>query len=628
VMELLPDVTLRGRLKKGKLPPREAVRMLDQLLDALDYIHGQGMIHRDIKPGNIMLDGPERVVLMDFGLAREEGGPALSASGQIAGTPRCFAPELLLFQAATPSTDLWALGCVAYLMLTAKNPFSAETTQALLGQIMSISPPSIRDLNPAVPPALEALVYRFLEKEPKDRWASAAQAREALADIADALDVLSLGQGEDVSQALGEAPDNPGEDRTAVEPVPGPAPVDAAKATAVPGAGPVRAPRSGRVKRPSGAVATPGGSGSDASHASSSSTSTLIARLTASRRALALTSGALVACAVLVWRPALFHRPVPHPSPAPTRSVPSTPPTPSASPSSSAAVVAPDAQDAARRFIAATRLLPPRVLDHAWQAARDAARKASPQLDLTDIRTVVARQPAIATSYTKLVEGLMRGELARAWGALKPHVGALVAASADDALLDAVARADALDALAGHLGLPLPLGVQDALAPAVELRCGVDRPDEVLARSTALFPLGDQRAAFVFLASEVPTKLGSEFLNLTETHMYKRVEARERVPAGEVAFQVPGGSAGKLHLRIGVLSVQTYVKLSRPGRAGWLPVRLPDGSRVPWEREKWLTVTLRGALAAPGEWRASQARAWTPDPQRPYYALDRVLWEP
>lgn len=205
VMELIEGETLARRLEKGALPVAEALRIGGQIADALDRAHRAGVVHRDLKPGNVMLT-KSGAKLMDFGLARATGmaGPAsgsgvtmaaltrsptvaqpLTAEGTIIGTFQYMAPEQLEGNEADARSDLWALGCVIYEMATGRRAFDGATQASLISAIMRDVPLPLAELAPMSPPALERLVQACLAKDPADRLQSAHDIRMQLAWLAE-----------------------------------------------------------------------------------------------------------------------------------------------------------------------------------------------------------------------------------------------------------------------------------------------------------------------------------------------------------------------------------------------------------------------------------------------------------
>ncbi|HEX5506815.1 MAG TPA: protein kinase, partial [Thermomicrobiales bacterium] len=184
VAEYIEGGTLRALLR-GPLAPAPALDLVAQVGAALDYAHARGIIHRDVKPGNVFLDGG-RAVLADFGIAKavaEATGVALTQSGVGMGTPEYIAPEQALGRPLDGRADIYSLGVMLYEMLAGRPPFRLEgetdTPVALALRQVSAPPPPPRAFNPAIPPALEAVVLRALAKSPEDRYPTAAALVEA-----------------------------------------------------------------------------------------------------------------------------------------------------------------------------------------------------------------------------------------------------------------------------------------------------------------------------------------------------------------------------------------------------------------------------------------------------------------
>jgi hypothetical protein len=168
--------------QRGPFTEREAVRLIRQVLDALAAVHEQGVIHRDVKPSNILIDAAGRAVLTDFGLARpEEPGTTLTSEGVVVGTPAYMAPEQAAGQAdqVGPWTDLYAVGVVLYELLTGKLPFMGPLA-VVLGAVLRDEPPSPRVYRPGLSPELEAVVLRALRKNPRQRFVAARDFSAAL----------------------------------------------------------------------------------------------------------------------------------------------------------------------------------------------------------------------------------------------------------------------------------------------------------------------------------------------------------------------------------------------------------------------------------------------------------------
>src|SRR6266496_6141615 len=187
VMMFVDGESLAAKLKRrGRLPPDEARRIMQETADALGAAHAVGIIHRDVKPDNILLEGSRgRVVVTDFGIAKAlsstTGGATLTATGVAIGTPHYMSPE----QAAGDReidgrSDIYSLGVVAYQMLAGELPFQAATVPGILMKHITERAPLITDRRPEVPEDLAACVMRSLEKDPEDRWPTADALRRAL----------------------------------------------------------------------------------------------------------------------------------------------------------------------------------------------------------------------------------------------------------------------------------------------------------------------------------------------------------------------------------------------------------------------------------------------------------------
>ena len=186
-MQLLEGESLEVRLRRqGRLSPAEAARIGRAVAEGLAAAHARGLVHRDIKPGNVWIEAPGgRVRVLDFGLARAvQEDLALTQSGALVGSPGYVAPEQVRGGPADPRSDLFSLGCVLYRMLTGRLPFTGPDTLAILAALAVQTPPPVRQLNPAVPPAFAALVMRLLEKDPALRPASARAVADALGALA------------------------------------------------------------------------------------------------------------------------------------------------------------------------------------------------------------------------------------------------------------------------------------------------------------------------------------------------------------------------------------------------------------------------------------------------------------
>ena len=184
VFEYVDGKTLKEIIADhGKLPQATAVQIAIRILSALRHAHEAGIIHRDIKPQNILVDRQGYIKVSDFGIARMVGSNTMQdADGKpsIMGSVHYFSPEQARGETATVSSDLYSVGVVLYEMLTGTVPFEGETPVAVAIQHVQVAPKPIRELNPAVSPALENVVAKAMEKDPRQRYASAMFMAQAL----------------------------------------------------------------------------------------------------------------------------------------------------------------------------------------------------------------------------------------------------------------------------------------------------------------------------------------------------------------------------------------------------------------------------------------------------------------
>jgi eukaryotic-like serine/threonine-protein kinase len=200
-MEFVAGSTLEERLQVGPLPVHKACAIAAKVGRALQFAHDHGVVHRDIKPGNIMLrdraaDASERepkhrlasdhgteeiqIAITDFGLARETGTGSMTESGAIVGTPMYMAPEIVLggTQAANTLADVYALGATLYALVTGKPPFDGPTAQGVLKAVTEKAPPPARRLRRDLPTAVEAIIEKAMSRDPAHRYGSALELAE------------------------------------------------------------------------------------------------------------------------------------------------------------------------------------------------------------------------------------------------------------------------------------------------------------------------------------------------------------------------------------------------------------------------------------------------------------------
>ena len=178
VMEWVDGRLLRKILdEEKKLPAERAVKITIGVCNALDYIHRQGVVHRDLKPENIMVDAKDNVKLIDFGIAAQAGARRLTFAklSNVMGTPEYISPEQVKGKRGDGRSDIYALGIMLYEMITGKTPFSGNNPFAIMNDRLLNNPVPPREIDAAISPQLQEIVYRALERDPKNRYATARE---------------------------------------------------------------------------------------------------------------------------------------------------------------------------------------------------------------------------------------------------------------------------------------------------------------------------------------------------------------------------------------------------------------------------------------------------------------------
>ena len=213
IMEMVDGETLADLLKReGPLSPDRATWITGSIARALHAAHGRGLIHRDVKPGNVMLTRDGDIKVMDFGIARAATDDTLTQTGMVLGTASYLSPEQSRGDPVDHRSDVYSLGCVLYEMLGGRPPFAGETPVGVAYKHVHERPEPLSTANPEIPAEVEAVVMRALEKDPADRYESAEEFRGALTSaVADAsteplMEATGVLPGIDTTQPLPHRP--------------------------------------------------------------------------------------------------------------------------------------------------------------------------------------------------------------------------------------------------------------------------------------------------------------------------------------------------------------------------------------------------------------------------------------
>src|SRR3954464_6633248 len=174
-MRLVRGPNLKDMIIARELDAGRSLRILTPIADALDAAHGQGLIHRDIKPQNILISGRDHAYLADFGLTKAPGEKSLTKTGQFVGTLDYISPEQIRGKGASAKSDIFALAAVLYECLTGVVPYPKDSEAAVLYAHMSDEPPSVTEARPELPEALDAVIKKAMAKEPEVRHKSAVE---------------------------------------------------------------------------------------------------------------------------------------------------------------------------------------------------------------------------------------------------------------------------------------------------------------------------------------------------------------------------------------------------------------------------------------------------------------------
>lgn len=183
VMEYAEDGSLAEQMRKRRYRWIEVADILSQISAGLSAIHGAGLIHRDLKPHNLLLGGSGQIKISDFGVAISRGQIGLSPSGKLVGTPKYVAPEYVETGECSERSDIYALGVIGYELLAGESPFAADSREAILMERFHTRPEKLYDLAPHSPEELVAIVARAMSVDPAERYGSSADMQAAIRSL-------------------------------------------------------------------------------------------------------------------------------------------------------------------------------------------------------------------------------------------------------------------------------------------------------------------------------------------------------------------------------------------------------------------------------------------------------------
>lgn len=185
VMRLMPGQSLNDHLKKGAFSLQRVVWILERLAPALDMAHERGVVHRDLKPHNILFDGQGNPCIADFGIAKMLVYTALTRDGQIIGTLAYMSPQQINGEQVDKRSDIYSLGVILFELLSGERPYDSDTQATIIYKHMQAPIPNILAINPELPPTCQDVINKAMAKQPEDRYQTASEMCQALRKILD-----------------------------------------------------------------------------------------------------------------------------------------------------------------------------------------------------------------------------------------------------------------------------------------------------------------------------------------------------------------------------------------------------------------------------------------------------------